>query len=167
MSNPSDCAKSISAMVKEWTQPVLAGGINIPPNLIDRRMARFEPSPALAALAMRERAADKLSEILDGWEVIRKYHQPGSFAGDAAVKSIRALPTTFTNAELLAAAMQLPEVRALVGALDDITDAITALNQFGDSALTITGPTGNLKWLISSEDDARAALAPFTKCGDK
>lgn len=76
-----------------------------------------DPSSPLAALAMRERAADKLSEILDGWEVIRKYHKTGSFAGDAAVKSILALPTKFTDAELLAAAMLLPEVRAMVDAL--------------------------------------------------
>jgi hypothetical protein len=35
-------------------------------------------------------------------------------------KAIRALPTDFTDAELLAAAMQLPEVRALVEALKAI-----------------------------------------------
>jgi hypothetical protein len=54
---------------------------------------RAEAEKAAAVEAMRERCAAKLSEILDGWEIIRKYHQPGSFAGDAAIASIRALPT--------------------------------------------------------------------------
>jgi predicted DCC family thiol-disulfide oxidoreductase YuxK len=77
--------------------------------------------------------------------------------------AIRALPTTFTDAELLAAAMQLPEGRALVDAADDLLNAITAENKFGDRSLTITGPTANLKLLMGAEDDALAAIAPFTK----
>ena len=84
----------------------------------------------LAALAMRERAA----KACDG------------FCNECA-RAIRALPTTFTDAELLAAAMQLPQVRALV------------------EAATTVG-------MITDEDrkpwhDLLAALAPFTKGGDK
>ena len=43
-------------------------------------------------------------------------------------------------------------------ALDSLTDAVTASDRFGDRALAITGPTGNLKWLIEATDEARAAL---------
>jgi hypothetical protein len=89
----------------------------------------------LAALAMRERAA----EDCDG------------YCYECAT-AIRALPTTFTDAELLAAAMA-----------DDLLNAITAENKFGDRSLTITGPTANLKLLMGAEDDALAAIAPFTK----
>jgi hypothetical protein len=65
-----------------------------------RPLTVVQPSHALAAPAMRERAAKACDE----------------FCSECA-RTIRALPTTFTDAELLAAAMQLPEVRALVKAL--------------------------------------------------
>lgn len=38
-----------------------------------------------------EAAANELQTILDGWEVIRLYHESGSYSGEAAVKQIRAL----------------------------------------------------------------------------
>jgi hypothetical protein len=61
-----------------------------------------------------------------------------------ACENIRALPTTFTDAEMLAAAMQLPEVRALIEAL---------------RSKTIMDPdNSNSTWLDAA---ARAALAPF------
>jgi hypothetical protein len=118
----------------------------------------------LAALAMRERAAEKLSEIIDGWEVIRKYHEPGSFSGDAAVKSIRTLPTTFTDEELLAAVMQLPEVRALVSALNHAQYGLSwAVRYFKDQDVTRDDPCPPCTRGLSA---TRAALAPFMKGGE-
>lgn len=124
----------------------------------------------LAAMAMRERAADKAVRKMKFYEK-KSTHEPTSYhAFDECstalgyfAQELRKLPTTFTDAELLAAAMQLPEVRALVEAADDLNEAISATNKFGDRSLTITGPTANLKWLINAEDDARAAIAPFRK----
>jgi hypothetical protein len=43
-------------------------------------------------------------------------------------------------------------------ALDNLLDALTATDQIGDRCLIITGHTSNLRWLIETEDDARAAL---------
>jgi hypothetical protein len=64
---------------------------------------------------------------------------------------IRALPTTFTDAELLASAMQLPEVRALM----ESADAVDA--EYG------VQPHGPILYSMSV---MRAALAPFTKGGE-
>lgn len=50
------------------------------------------------------------------------------------------------------------EVARLRDALDSLLDAITAEDRFHDRALTITGGTAALKWLLEAEDDARAAL---------
>ena len=44
-------------------------------------------------------------------------------------------------------------------ALDDLLEAITAEDRFGDRSLTITGSTAYLKWLLDAEDTARATLA--------
>jgi hypothetical protein len=46
-----------------------------------------------------------------------------------------------------------------VEALDGLLEAITATTQHGDRSLTITGPTANLKWLLETEEEARATLA--------
>lgn len=46
-----------------------------------------------------------------------------------------------------------------VEALDDLLEAITAEDRFGDRSLTITGPTANLKWLLETEEEARTTLA--------
>jgi hypothetical protein len=46
-----------------------------------------------------------------------------------------------------------------VEALDGLLEAITATTQHGDRSLTITGPTANLKWLLETEEEARALLA--------
>lgn len=52
---------------------------------------------------------------------------------------------------------------ALADAAQNLLDAITAEDQFGDRSLTITGRTQNLKWLLEAEEEARAALAAFDK----
>ncbi len=52
-----------------------------------------------------------------------------------------------------------PDVAALVEALQDLLDAVLAEDKFRDRALTITGPTRNLKLLLEAEDNAHAALA--------
>jgi hypothetical protein len=115
-----------------------------------------QPAAAIAALAMRERAADACKNQRDIF-----WSWPEQSACDECEDAIRALSTTFTNFELLAAAAQLPEVRALLDTADDLLNAITAKNQFGDRSLTITGSTANLEWLIGAEDDTRAVLALF------
>ena len=69
-----------------------------------------------------------------------------------------------TDAEVLAAALDLPQIKALKlirDELDNLLDAITADDKFGDRSLTITGPTSNLKWLIEAQDDARSAIAAY------
>jgi len=53
----------------------------------------------------------------------------------------------------------LARVEALEDALGNLLDAITAEDRFRDRALTITGSTANLKWLLETEDDARITLA--------
>lgn len=99
-----------------------------------------QPSPALAALAMREQAA---LAVITSMPLM-----PFMITGiNDVMKAIRALPATFTDAELLAAAMQLPEVRALVDALKM---ASIWLNY--DGRYDMQG--------------INAALAPFTKGGE-
>lgn len=65
------------------------------------------------------------------------------------------------------AAPDTPEVLALVEALDNLLEAITAENQFHDRSLTITGPTVNLKWLLEAEDEAHAAIAAWEASRDR
>jgi hypothetical protein len=102
----------------------------------------------LAALAMRERAA----KACDG------------FCSECA-RAIRALPTTFTDAELLAAAMQLPDVRALVEALNHAQYGLSwAVRYFKDQDVTKDDPCPPCTRGLSA---TRAALAPFTKGGNK
>jgi hypothetical protein len=91
----------------------------------------------LAALAMRERAA----EDCDG------------YCYECAT-AIRALPTTFTDAELLAAAMQLPEVRALMENAKRLVSWAEQTRASGDA--------GFWNWSDGDEySDTLAALAPF------
>jgi hypothetical protein len=85
----------------------------------------------LAALAMRERAA----KACDG------------FCSECA-RAIRALPTTLPDAELLAAAWQLPEVRALIEAATLYVSLVQGAD-FGRQ--------------LRQYDALVAALAPFTK----
>lgn len=74
-------------------------------------------------------------------------------ACNECARAIRALPTTFTDDELLAAAMQLPDVRALVDELRQIVIENT-IQQGGGMSDPHGGPCARI---------ARAALAPFMK----
>lgn len=105
-----------------------------------------QPSPALSALAMRERAAAYMEKpthqgIRPTWP-----------------SDIRTLPTTFTNAELLAAARLLPEVQAL----EAIAHYFTSTNK-DDVTVILAGNPNVCRGVI---DAARAALAPFVKGGE-
>lgn len=68
---------------------------------------RADLSSPLGAVAMRDAAANRC----DGWA--------GDWDGEQLGDAIRALPLP-THAALLAAALRLPEVAALVEALDDM-----------------------------------------------
>lgn len=163
MSDASDCAKSISAMIKEWTQPVLAGGINIPPNLIDRRMERFQPSPAIAALAMQERAAAYI-DICHENHMTAKGRNPADYISEWSMSArvIRALPTTFTDAELLAAVEQFPAVRALVDAAERMRSA-TYKGQYEGKSFYTGEITRNYIVTGREFEHFSAAIAPFRK----
>jgi hypothetical protein len=99
----------------EWSKSTRSGyeqaALDCTMNIL--RVESELPHP-LAALAMRERAAKACDSIAGNTaDFPRDYRRA---AGQCSAM-IRALPTTFTDAELLAAAMQLPEVRALIEAL--------------------------------------------------
>lgn len=116
------------------------------------------PSPALAVLAMRERAAVVADKMASSAKLRISGKAPadtdkvwGIFGcAEAVAASIRALPTTFTDAELNAAAMQLPDVRALVMAIGHLVS-----NMAGFDAEDI--------WSVQFAKDA---LAPFRKGGE-
>jgi hypothetical protein len=96
---------------------------------------------------MRERAAKEC-------DVFMAYLKAGEATVDSDLgKSIRAIPTTFTDAELLAAAMQLPEVQALVSGSDKLGFWMSAA--LCDPAVCDEMKIDIHAWL--------AALAPFTK----
>ena len=65
--------------------------------------------------------------------------------------------------DLIKADKEIDDLKAklakAVEALDDLLEAITAEDRFGDRSLTITGPTANLKWLLETEEEARTTLA--------
>jgi hypothetical protein len=115
----------------------------------------FQPAAAIAALVMRERAAAMIeTHVLetqyDGSRVV----VPSNLAKEdqhhrSLANAIRALPTTFTDAELLAAAMQLPEVRALIDAAREQSEYLSLCGEDGD--------------LLRN---TLAALAPLTKGGE-
>jgi hypothetical protein len=125
----------------------------------------------LAALAMRERAAEMTETHIvetqfDGSRVV----VPSNLAKEdqhhrSLAEAIRALPTTFSDAELLAAAMQLPEVRALVEAAGDMKKQLdersyTSINMYTGN------PERHFGVWPSTWSAICAALAPFTKGGE-
>jgi hypothetical protein len=133
----------------------------------------FQPAAAIAALAMRERASKMIeTHVLetqyDGSRVV----VPSNLAKEdqhhrSLAKAIRALPTTFTAAELLAAAMQLPEVRSLVEA---VRAEIEVRNLFLSTAPDrggSHGPKGMRRMALENAQLATVfAIAPFMKGGE-
>ncbi len=129
-------------------------------------------TPALDAAAMQRMALDDKSilALIDERDYAQGMADKLAYAiGGDAIGEHSNLNRPWANAlEIaqartpLAEARKLPEVQALVEACDNLLEAILAENKFRDRALTITGPTANLKWLVEAEDDARAALRPFT-----
>ena len=71
-----------------------------------------------------------------------------------ATQAIEAIPAITTQP-----APRDEVIKGLIKALDNLLDAVTAEDNIGDHALVITGPKGNVEWLIEATDDARAALA--------
>lgn len=63
------------------------------------------------------------------------------------------------HAARVLASLDTALIEELVGALDNLIDAVTAEDRFGDRSLTITGSTAALKWLIEAQDEASAILA--------
>lgn len=120
-------------------------------------------SEPLAALAMRERAAEvAIKRKGIGADTMPHPYDDGYLAAcDECARAIRALSPTFTNAELLDASMQLPEVRALV------SSAEKALQHEGS---VFYGPQSDQNSRASFNGvtrQLRKALVPFMKGGDK
>jgi hypothetical protein len=114
----------------------------------------------LAALAMRERAAKACKDQHDIFlNDTHRRDQPidsieERFACDECATAIRALPTTFTDDQLLAAAWQLPEVRALVENAKRLVSWAEQTRASGDA--------GFWNWRDGDEySDTLASLAPF------
>ena len=85
-----------------------------------------------------------LSEANDKLATCEKYRDAYSECDRIGTQAVRDLEAKLAKA---------------VEALDDLLEAITAEDRFGDRSLTITGPTANLKWLLETEEEARATLA--------
>lgn len=115
----------------------------------------------LAALAMRERAAAMIETNVvetrfDGSRVVVPSHLAKEDQHHRSLaKAIRAMPPTFTDAELLAAARLLPEVRALIEAATPFSQAVIR------NGVPVAGAIGR-----TDITNIRAALAPFKKGGE-
>ena len=122
--------------------------------------------PALASLAMRERAADKAVRKMKFYEKKSNLEPTSYHAFDECStalgyfsQELRKLPTDFTNVELLAAAIQLPEVRALVDAATNLANWAEQTRSSGDAVFW--------NWRNGDEySNTLAALAPFMKGGE-
>jgi hypothetical protein len=119
----------------------------------------------LAALVMRERAAEMIeTHVVETQYDGRRVVVPSNLAKEdqhqrSLAAAIRALPTTFTEAELLAAAAQLPEVRELVENAKRLVSWAEQTRASGDA--------GFWNWRDGDEySNTLAALAPFMKGGE-
>jgi hypothetical protein len=129
--------------------------------IIRLRAALDAQSGPLAEVAMRERAAGVLNDqIKRCYELGAQHHVP---VLAAVRRNIEALPTTFTPAELLAAAMQLPEVWALVGALKEAGDVIESYHK--NTGIDL-GDASRMPFYKDTMVKIDAALAPFTRKGE-
>jgi hypothetical protein len=103
----------------------------------------------LAEVAMRGAAIGIINAEIKHAHALGAQHHVPVLA--AVRRSVEALPTTFTNAELLDAAMQLPEVKALVKKAQVIREFIDVYS----------GPKTDIM-----KSKFYAALAPFTRKGE-
>jgi len=95
-----------------------------------RILSALHPASPLGAVAMREKAAEmcfapEAAHI--AWDMAQGNFPKRSARHEFIAAMIRALPTTFTDAELLAAAAELPEVRALVELLKQARGKVHSL----------------------------------------
>jgi hypothetical protein len=121
-----------------------------------------EPAAAPRAdVAMRERAIGIIdTEIKNAFELGAQHHIP---VLAAVRRNIEALPTTFTPAELLAAAMQLPEVKALVGAMKEAGDVIESYHK--NTGIDL-GDASRMPFYKDTMVKIDATLSPFTRKGE-
>jgi hypothetical protein len=105
-----------------------------------------------AALLARAEQAEAEIKFQGNWVAAQEYWMARAEQAEAALKA-----TLEREAETQR--RHDARVAELEEALDGLYDAITAEDRFGDRALTITGSTENLKWLILTQDAARAALS--------
>lgn len=127
----------------------------------------LHPASPLGAVAMREKAAKRIEQntnpclTASGWSEVEcvRFYEGQSKSASKFAAAIRALPTTFTDAELLAAAAELPAVVELIiagresaygGGAEEMSALDKALEQF--AAL--------VPW-----DDEPEDLAPFARKG--
>ena len=94
-----------------------------------RIMSALHPASPLSAVAMRTRAADACTDIIKKYDVMKpdgvtyesmRVQKAAKGMVSLAREDIRALPLP-AHAELLAAAAELDEVKALVDAASDVT----------------------------------------------
>jgi hypothetical protein len=140
----------------EWSKATRSGyeraALDCTMNIL--RIESELPHP-LAALAMRERAASVTGITFDAQFAYKDELRSQYIIAER----IRALPTTFTDAELLAAARLLPEVRALIEAAS-IVLGFNVLNLNTDEDECPPQYIGCVTGL-------HAALAPFIKGGER
>lgn len=120
---------------------------------------------ALAAdLAAQKARADALERERDAFRAVLEGARYGDIDGIAKntpdqSRALGEVVMQLTLAKEARAEAAKARVAKLVEALDSLLDAITAENEHRDRALTITGPTANLKWLIEACEEARAVIA--------
>lgn len=105
---------------------------------------------------------DKAAAMLEALAADRDAQKARADAADAETNKVRRflkISRDEGGEALTRAAAAKAKVAKLVEALDSLLDAITAENEHRDRALTITGPTANLKWLIEACEEARAVIA--------
>jgi len=128
----------------------------------------LHPASPLGAVVMREKAAQEIMTSGDsavtealGQRLCCNGHHcgcQGSTVEQFLVHNIRAIPLTFTPAELLAAAAELPEVRALVEAATDLAREMAFMLRHNPEK-----DGGMYRDALSATE---AALAPFARKGE-
>jgi hypothetical protein len=109
---------------------------------------------AFGAKLIRERAAQHIDSCSEG---------PWAKFGFQMAREVRALPTTFTHTELLAAAMRLPDIKALVDAMKEAGDVIESYHK--NTGIDL-GDASQMPFYKDTMVKIDAALAPFTRKGE-